>query len=27
VMLDLRLWNAHPIHLPIDVIPTQRQRF
>ena len=22
VMLDLRLWDAHPIHFPIDVLPT-----
>gem|GEM_PF-6202422 len=22
VMLHLRLWNAHPIHFPIDVLPT-----
>ena len=27
VMLDLRLRDAHPIHLPIDVLPTQRERF
>ena len=24
VMLDLWLWNAHPIHFPIDVFPMQR---
>ena len=24
VMFDLRLWNDHPIHFPIDVFPTQR---
>ncbi|MFN6137354.1 MAG: hypothetical protein ACK480_02470 [Planctomycetota bacterium] len=22
VMLDLRLWDAHSVHLPIDVFPT-----
>jgi hypothetical protein len=27
VMLDLRLWDAHAVHLPIDVFPAQRQRF
>ena len=27
VMLDLWLWNAHPIHFPVDVLPTQRERF
>jgi len=26
-MLDLWLRDAHPIHLPIDVLSTQRQRF
>ena len=26
-MLDLRLWNAHSVHFPIDVLPTKRQRF
>jgi len=24
VMLDLWLWNAHPVQLPIDVVPSQR---
>ncbi len=27
VVLDLRLGDAHPIHLPINVLPTQRERF
>jgi hypothetical protein len=27
VMLDLRFWDAHPIHFPIDVVPSKRQRF
>jgi hypothetical protein len=27
VMLNLRLGDAHPVHFPIDVLPTQRQRF
>jgi len=27
VVLDLWLRDAHPIHFPIDVLPTQRQRF
>ena len=27
VVLDLRFWDAHPIHFPIDVLPAQRQRF
>ncbi|MFN7890127.1 MAG: hypothetical protein ACK5OC_07550 [Pirellula sp.] len=22
VMLDLRLWDAHAVHLPIDVLPS-----
>jgi len=26
-MLDLRLRDAHPTHLPINVLPTQRERF
>ncbi|MBM3967493.1 MAG: hypothetical protein FJ308_20920 [Planctomycetes bacterium] len=27
MVLDLRLWDAHSVHFPIDVLPTQRQRF
>ncbi len=27
VVFDLWLWDAHPVHLPIDVIPSQRQHF
>ena len=24
VMLDFRLWDAHSVHFPVDVLPTQR---
>jgi hypothetical protein len=27
VVLDLRFWHTHPIQFPIDVFPTQRERF
>ena len=27
VVFDLRLWNAHPVHFPVDVVPAKRQRF
>ena len=27
MMLDFRLGDIHPIHLPVDVVPAKRQRF
>ena len=27
MMLDFRFWNTHSVHFPIDVLPTQRERF